>query len=212
MPGLENIRRTLNIVDEQADRISGLVHKLLDVTRIQTGKLELLRTSLDIHALVAKMVEKAQHAAPSQCFELEPHAPIIVDVDPHRIEQVISSLLDNADEIFCWHGTICGHHLHRRPYAFVKVNDRGVGIPAEKLPHIFDQWYQAHFTTQGDYGGMGLDCTSRKRSSSSTAGTCGQNPQRMAAPLSGLPCRCYHQPNPTPSTCVRQSSHAILRA
>lgn len=156
MPGLENIRRTLNIVDEQADRISGLVHKLLDVTRIQTGKLELLRTSLDLHALVAKMVARAQDSAPSQCFELEPHAPIIVDVDPHRIEQVLKSLLDNAEKYSAGMGTIAVTTSTDDRYAFVKVNDRGVGIPAEKLPHIFDQWYQAHFTTQGDYGGMGL--------------------------------------------------------
>jgi PAS domain S-box-containing protein len=155
-PNVDNIRRALHTIDEQADRIAGLVQKLLDVTRIQTGNLELQRTRLDLQSLVTGVVEKAQQAASSQRFEVRAHAPILLDIDHQRIEQVLENLIDNAAKYSSSESTIVIETTTEDDYACVTVHDTGVGIPAEKLPHIFDQWYQAHFTTHGDYGGMGL--------------------------------------------------------
>jgi signal transduction histidine kinase len=156
LPNLDNVRRALHTIDEQADRISNLVHKLLDVTHIQTGNLELQYTRLDLHNLIARTVERMQVAVPAQRFELLSHAPIIVDVDQQRIEQVLGNLLDNAVKYSGTDAPIVVETSADDTFASVTVRDQGVGIPVEKLPHIFDQWYQAHYSTHGDYGGMGL--------------------------------------------------------
>jgi signal transduction histidine kinase len=76
--------------------------------------------------------------------------------DMQRIEQVLFNLFDNAVKYSPDGGTIRVELEASATHALVTVSDQGLGIPSEKLPFIFDRWYQAHHGTHGDYGGMGL--------------------------------------------------------
>jgi PAS domain S-box-containing protein len=156
VPETQYTRRALETIDEQADRITRLVQKLLDVSRIQSGGLELQPVRFDLQKLMARVVEQAQVIAPSHTIILTAHAPIMVMADYARLEQVLLNLVDNAIKYSSKDGTIrlASELLPGR--VRVSVHDHGVGIPENKLPHIFDRWYQAHWGTHGDYGGMGL--------------------------------------------------------
>jgi signal transduction histidine kinase len=66
------------------------------------------------------------------------------------------NLIDNAIKYSPGGGAIRVEADVEAEQAVVLVHDEGLGIPQEKLPHIFDRWYQAHLNTHGDYGGMGL--------------------------------------------------------
>ena len=156
VPETQYTRRALETIDEQAGRITRLVQKLLDVSRIQSGRLELQPVRFDLQKLMACVVEQAQMIAPSHTIILTPHAPIMVTADYARLEQVLRNLVDNAIKYSSKDGTIRLVSELLAGQVRVSVQDHGVGIPENKLPHIFDRWYQAHWDTRGDYGGMGL--------------------------------------------------------
>jgi two-component system phosphate regulon sensor histidine kinase PhoR len=155
LPELGGARRYLHTIDEQADRIGGLVQKLLDVSRIHTGKLDLQWSEFDLHKLVTATAERVRLISPSHTVALD-GAPVMVVADMQRIEQVIYNLLENAAKYSPDGGVIRVELETSATRALVTVSDQGLGIPAEKLPYIFDRWYQAHDGTHGDFGGMGL--------------------------------------------------------
>jgi PAS domain S-box-containing protein len=152
----QSTHRALRTIDQQADRITKLVQKLLDVSRIQSGHLELQLAQFDLQELIMSVAERARLVAPSHIIDVEPHVPLMVRADHERLEQVIFNLVDNAikyspkGEKIQMSADIVGDEV------WVSVHDWGVGIPDDKLPHIFERWYQAHLGTHGDYGGMGL--------------------------------------------------------
>ena len=155
LPELGSARRYLHTIDEQADRIGGLVQKLLDVSRIHTGKLDLQWSEFDLHKLITVTAERVRLMSPSHTIALD-GTPVTVVADMQRIEQVIYNLLENAAKYSPDGGVIRVELETSATRALVTVSDQGLGIPAEKLPYIFDRWYQAHDGTHGDYGGMGL--------------------------------------------------------
>ena len=155
-PELRQVRRALETIDKQADRVTELVQKLLDVSYIQSGKLELELGRFDLQALIEFVAEDARLMAPAQVIEVAAHEPILVTADQLRLEQVLYNLLDNAIKYSPGAGSIQVIAGVAGDAVRVAVHDQGVGIPADKLRHIFDRWYQAHHGARGDYGGMGL--------------------------------------------------------
>lgn len=153
---MHSTRRALATIDEQADRITKLVQKLLDVSRIQSGRLDLQLATFDLQELIAGVVEQARLLAPSHLIDIEPHSPMMITADYERLEQVLLNLVDNAIKYSAKGEPIRLAARLVDDEVRVGVHDLGVGIPGDKLPQIFDRWYQAHFGTHGDYGGMGL--------------------------------------------------------
>jgi PAS domain S-box-containing protein len=156
LPEAGPARRFLQTIDGQADRITGLVQKLLDVSRIHAGKLELQTSHFDLQALIEPIVDHMRFVSPEHMIEFTKGEPVVVVADMQRIEQVLFNLLDNAVKYSPNGGVIRLSVEVEEQRARVTVVDQGLGIPQEKLPHIFERWYQAHFDTHGDYGGMGL--------------------------------------------------------
>ena len=156
LPEAGSARRFLETIDGQADRITGLVQKLLDVSRIHAGKLELQPSHFDLQALIEPIVDHMRFVSPGHMIEFTKGEPVVVVADMQRIEQVLFNLLDNAVKYSPNGGVIRLSVEVEEQRARVTVADQGLGIPQEKLPHIFERWYQAHFDTHGDYGGMGL--------------------------------------------------------
>lgn len=155
-PEIAPARRFLLTIDDQADRIASLVQKLLDVSRIHGGKLELHWSRFDLRELVAVIAERVRLLAPRHQIDVTAPVALLVEADMQRIEQVLFNLLDNAIKYSPGGEAIAVELVEDDTNAIVTVTDRGLGIPADKLPYIFDRWYQAHWDTHGDYGGMGL--------------------------------------------------------
>ena len=156
LPEVGSSRRFLETIDDQADRINGLVQKLLDVSRIHAGKLDLQWSRFDLYELVEVAAERAQMISPIRLTVVEPRASTMVTADMPRIEQVLYNLIDNAIKYSPDGGTVRIAVDCVDDNARVVVHDQGMGIPSAKLPYIFDRWYQAHYSSHGDYGGMGL--------------------------------------------------------
>jgi signal transduction histidine kinase len=152
----ERFRRILRTLDQQADKLARLIDQLLDVSRLEAGKLALHKEPTDVGALVAEVVAAAQARTTQHRLILRrPEQPVVAAVDPLRFEQVVANLLDNAIKYSPRGGDI-DVDLARpaRDLIRLSVRDRGVGIPEEHRPHIFERFYQA--PTGGPRPGMGL--------------------------------------------------------
>ncbi|MBN9387824.1 MAG: PAS domain-containing protein [Chloroflexi bacterium] len=156
------IKRTLDIINKQSDKLTYLIDQLLDVSRIETGKLQLDLRQTEVVGLVRELTEQAQNRTNRHILTFQTDVESLpARIDPVRYEQVVNNLLDNAIKYSPQGGPIAVE-LHRvevegeRPAFQVSVTDQGLGIPVERREHIFERFYQAHETTLISGMGLGL--------------------------------------------------------
>jgi signal transduction histidine kinase len=149
------VRRALQAVEQQSDRLARLVSRLLDVARIEGGRLAVEPLETDIMPLVATVIETIQASGSHERFEVRAPEHVRAVVDPLRFEQVLTNLLDNAAKFSPRSDPILVEIAETSLGMLrVAVTDRGPGIPPEGRDHIFDRFYQAH---EGNHAfGMGL--------------------------------------------------------
>lgn len=151
------IRRSAEVIDQQAEKLSALVTQLLDITRIEAGKLLLSRQPVDITSLVTQVAARAGLHAVDRRITVIPAPATIAAVDSLRLEQVITSLLDNALKYSPPDSLV---DVEVRPASSDKVEiivrDRGAGVPPQDQPHIFERFYQAHVQPHDPGLGLGL--------------------------------------------------------
>jgi PAS domain S-box-containing protein len=161
----ENRDEALAIGKRQADQLARLVDDLLDVARIQSGKIELLRELVDVGRVVSRALE-AMRSLPEKrpqriAVRLEPE--LTVDGDPARLEQVITNLLSNATKYTPAAGQIEVSAVRDGKDAVVRVRDDGIGITQELLPHVFDLFAQGAQGLDRAVGGLGIGLTVTRR-------------------------------------------------
>ena len=155
----ERLGKLSDIVMQQAAKISRLIDQLLDISRMDAGKLGLDRTPTDIVALVEGVAAMARpHSDKHSIVIHAPSRPITAVVDPLRIEQVLWNLVDNAIKYSPFGGVIdITLQQPFKDWVHLEVRDRGVGIPLDKLPRVFERFYQATDSDQGKhFAGLGL--------------------------------------------------------
>ena len=155
-------RRYLTRIKANTDRLARLINDLLDLTRIEAGRLELRPTSLCLTPLITEVVASLRPVAADKHIQLDvatadPDATAWADRD--KVTQVLTNLLGNALKFTPAHGRITVA-IARDDAAWVQiaVADTGPGIAAEEATRIFDQFYQvAHVDMQRPQGtGLGL--------------------------------------------------------
>jgi signal transduction histidine kinase len=149
-------RRTIEMVRRAADRMNRLIQDLLDVKRIESGRLAVEPRPQSVISVVNEAIEMLRPLATGNslklCAELPPDLPL-VQIDPPRIHQVLSNLVGNSIKFTPAGGTIT---LRAEPLAEevrITVIDTGPGIPPEQLPHLFGRYWQG---AAGDRRGIGL--------------------------------------------------------
>lgn len=154
-------------VERQTRRIERLVAGLLDLTSIQSGRLTLDRREWELRALVETVVEEARLRAVAHEIHvrgLEEVGGTKVLVDRARVEQVLVNVLDNAVKYSPEGGEIemtvdvvdVVDEGESGEVVRVSLRDHGLGIPAERLPHVFEPYYRAHGDGTAGAQGMGL--------------------------------------------------------
>jgi len=142
-------------VGTQAHKLSRLVGQLLDVSRLDTGKLTIEPEPTDLAVLVDQVVAAFRSLTSAHTFSLRAPASLEVEADSLRIEQVLTNLLDNAVKYSPQGGLIeVGLRRASPTTAEVSIRDYGLGIAPEKRARIFERFYQAH--ENGYASGMGL--------------------------------------------------------
>ena len=156
VPGFSSLRPFVSSANKQVNRLTILVNELLDVTRIQSGKLVLDKVITPMHDLVKETVEEMQHIS-HHIYTINALPEVFVNVDSRRIQQVIVNLLSNAAK-FSPGSTdiVVGIEKDKESMKFY-VKDYGIGIPQVKIPLIFERFYRVEETGNVVQGlGLGL--------------------------------------------------------
>ena len=149
-------REFLQVIVESADRLAELVDNLLDAARLESGTLALAREPVQLGPLARRLIESRRPLAPQHQIELivdEPLPPVYGD--PRRLAQVLANLLDNAVKYTPQGGPI-EVRLRGGDRLTLSVTDRGIGIPPDDLPHLFERFYRAENAATGGMRGTGL--------------------------------------------------------
>jgi PAS domain S-box-containing protein len=158
-PGSERARRAREIIERQITHITRLIEDLLDITRIDRGKIQLQLERIELEALVSRTIDdhRASYEASGIALATDFAAGSSwVDADPTRMNQVISNVLGNAEK-FTPRGGSVGVSIRRRDAVVtVRVRDSGAGIPAELIDKVFEPFAQAPQTVERSRGGLGL--------------------------------------------------------
>jgi PAS domain S-box-containing protein len=146
-------RMMLEQVNHDADRVTRLITELLDISRLETGRLVLRRQMVDIEALSRSVVEKVTMEYPElDCMVEFPQPFPEVYADPDKLEQVLTNLVENACKYASPKGMQLRGEANEREVA-VAVSDAGEGIPAEDLPQVFTKFFRR---AEGRPTGSGL--------------------------------------------------------
>jgi len=148
----------LRLVYQSAQNLLNLVNDSLDLARIEAGHVKLERTRVPLKDTFARILDvfapRLQQSNLRAAAEVHP-PELAVHADSRRVEQILTNLVGNALK-FTGRGAIT---LSARPVEAgvqVSVQDTGVGIPVEDLPHVFDKFYQARKHANGIARGTGL--------------------------------------------------------
>jgi signal transduction histidine kinase len=138
----EQKRTMLEQVHHDADRVTRLVTELLDISRLETGRLVLRRQMVDLPALAASVVEKVGLGIPElDCTLAFPPQLPRVYADPDKVEQVLTNLVENAAKYGSPKSMRVTAEVDGSTVA-VAVRDTGEGIPAEDLPRVFTKFFR----------------------------------------------------------------------
>jgi signal transduction histidine kinase/CheY-like chemotaxis protein len=159
-PGDHQTREhAINVIERNANFQTKLVNDLLDMSRIESGKLSLFVQPLDLDAAVEATLESLRNEAAENKVTIEAnlgsgHALILAD--PSRLEQIIRNLLTNAIKFAADGGRVIVATERTDDAGVLTVTDTGIGIAPDFLPHIFERFRQADSSTSRRHGGLGL--------------------------------------------------------
>jgi PAS domain S-box-containing protein len=155
----DTVSQVRSMMERQLGHMVRLIDDLLDIARIGQNKIELRRARVPLAAIIESAVETARPAIEAQKHELRvslPAEPLFVDADLTRLAQVISNLLTNSAKYTRLRGHIRLTAERNGEELVVAVEDNGIGIPAESLPHIFGMFSQVDRSIERATGGLGI--------------------------------------------------------
>ncbi len=164
-------RRAAELVRDSGDALLTIINDVLDFSKLEAGRVELEETEYELPALITSSAGLLGPRAFDKGLELvvdvRPGVPSRVKGDPGRLRQVLTNLLSNAIK-FTREGTVTVTASTARAddetaWVTLAVRDTGIGIPADKLAHIFEEFTQADATTTREYGGTGLGLAISRR-------------------------------------------------
>jgi chemotaxis family two-component system sensor kinase Cph1 len=153
---LQPVAPFIDKATSQVNKLTGLINDLLDVTKIQAGKLELAKSNFVLYELIRECVE--------QCIVEDSHHKVLIEgdstlnvfADRNRIDQVLCNLITNAIKYSPNGDTIAisAESLDSGKVK-VKVTDKGIGIPQDKVDEVFNRFFRVEHTSQ-KFSGLGL--------------------------------------------------------
>lgn len=140
---------------KQVNKITELIKNLLDVTRLQSGNMELDKSECGIRELIYECIEGLQYYSSSHEITVEGEIDLVILCDRDRLEQVITNLLSNAIKYSPGSNEVIIRVYKMEHSVKFTIIDFGIGIETEKIPFVFDRFFRVEQTSQ-NYAGMGL--------------------------------------------------------
>lgn len=149
----------LNVINEEADRMTRIVNDLLELSRLDNKEVRFNKSAINLAyvlgSAVSKMRVNADKKGVKLFWEIKEDAPLCF-ADSDKMEQVFQNILSNAIKYTPSGGSITVRLWDEDNYVFTSVKDTGIGIPKEDLPRIFERFYRVDKTRSREFGGTGL--------------------------------------------------------
>lgn len=159
------LRRDISQIHRNSRHLIEMIDDILDLSRVEITSFSLNTEATPLSPLIADVAEIAGElfrGHPAQfVLDAEPDLPTL-ELDRTRIRQVILNLLNNAKR-FTEVGSVRLAVRHTRQEVIIEVSDTGIGVSPEKLPHLFDEFYQVDSSLRRSRSGAGLGLTISKR-------------------------------------------------
>jgi signal transduction histidine kinase len=155
----EKMCDALSTARQNGLRLLKLISDLLDIVRLEEGRAQLRRESIDLGVFVPAMADSMRHLATVKGLKLDVQfdgQPLNVQGDPSGIEKVVLNILTNAIKFTPKDGSITVRLGREGKLAVIEIEDTGIGIPQQSLPHIFDRFHQVDGSTTRKYQGVGI--------------------------------------------------------
>lgn len=154
----EIVKDSLAVIEEEADRLTGLIENLLDASRLQAGGLTINSSDVSLNILADRVAKRlqTQSSVHNIVVDFAENFPSVMG-DETRLEQVLTNLVSNGIKYSPQGGEIRISGQVRPTQVIICVSDQGPGVAPDDIPHIFDRFYRASIakrTTKG--AGLGL--------------------------------------------------------
>ncbi len=158
-------KRFIHHIHKDSQHLLALINEILDLSKIEAGKLQLSREAIDLGALLKDVLSSIRPQATAKSIEIKTDLPIPVAVsgDRIRVKQILYNLLSNAVKFTPNGGVIRVEAGAADGFAWISVSDTGIGISPEEHESIFEKFHQAGTTAGGlrEGTGLGLPITRR---------------------------------------------------
>ena len=156
---LDEVHRAAEVIERNAMAQSRMIEDLLDVSRIEHGKVKLDVERVELGALLRTVVETSAYDAATKAIRMEcfdDGESLFVDGDFGRLQQIFRNILSNATKFTPGGGTIHVVQKREADHALVQILDTGVGIESAFLPYVFDIFRQQEQGTRREHQGLGI--------------------------------------------------------
>jgi signal transduction histidine kinase/DNA-binding response OmpR family regulator/CHASE3 domain sensor protein len=155
----EEQQEFLQVIQVNADRLMALINDLLDISRLEAGRVDLREVTVDIAPVIQgallSLQLQVQNKQQQLVVNLDPAMPPVRG-DAGRIAQILNNLLSNAHKYTRVGGTITISTTRKENFVRVNITDTGVGLTAEEQVHLFTRFYRAKNPATQEVGGTGL--------------------------------------------------------
>jgi len=158
-PQQAQLKSAISVIERQARYLTRLVDDLLDISRINMGKIDLRTERIDVGSVVLSALETSQPAIDAAHHRLVisvPEDPVFVQADAVRLAQVLSNLLNNAARYTEHGGHIQVTAQRQAGQVAISIKDTGVGIEPQMLPHVFQMFVQVDRSLERSRSGLGI--------------------------------------------------------
>jgi signal transduction histidine kinase len=154
-------RQALESIHRQARRLTAIIADFLDISRIESGRIEMKKERVQITQVATRVMEDLRPQAAEKHVEVSTTiangaAPLVASGDEQRIAQVFTNLIGNALKFTEPHGRVDVELARENGEVLCRVRDTGCGIPADELDRVFDRFYQVEKVVTRKSGGTGL--------------------------------------------------------
>ncbi|MEO6583474.1 MAG: PAS domain S-box protein [Ferruginibacter sp.] len=149
------LKQYLTKVDQYANKLNVLLTELLDVSRINAGRLKLSQTEVEMESFIPEVVNSLQHITQTHKIILENIEPATVKIDTLRLDQVITNIISNAAKYSPGKDQIIINAVKKDENMVLSFKDFGIGIPKQKISKIFDRFYRVDEVSK-EFSGLGI--------------------------------------------------------